>query len=385
MRGAHCVMRWIPVLLLMAFAAEAQEATLDVQDETEPPAEAEAARIDFGPTTGLVYESEAARLELHVFSWLRAQTDTRVGDETDVEATIPIARLALQGSVLDERLFFFFQPELSGTRDDELLDLFVEWVVDERLRLRAGQFRTPFSRAFITPLTNLQLTERGFVVDEFAVGRDTGVMASGSLASGRFAYDLGIFNGAGINDLSGDRDAPLVVARTELRFGDVVPYDQVPSLVLDDPHGLVLALGGSFSRRGITQTAGATRSTTTEQLWNATADVAWMHGPLSVHAEGFWRAAEGSPRPAHAFGAFIQAGLFVVPGRLEAGGRAGWISNGPDVQSYEAFLASYWQYGETQLGQHLKTLLDYRYDSGDSSGLDLRDRHRVTLQTQIFF
>jgi len=40
---------------------------------------------------------------------------------------------------------------------------------------------------------------------------------------------------------------------------------------------------------------------------------------------------------------------------------------------------------ETELGHHLKTLVDYRYDTGSRSGLDLRDRHRVTLQTQLFF
>ena len=192
-------------------------------------------------------------------------------------------------------------------------------------------------------------------------------------------------NGAGINDLSGNRDAPLLVARTELRFGDVIPYDQAPSLVLDDPHGVTLAFGGAFSRPGIVQGAGAAQTTTSEQLGHATAEIAWMHGPLSVHAEGFWRSAQGSPRPPNAFGSFVQAGVFVVPRRVEIGGRAGWLSNGHDVESYEGFLASYWKFGDTWLGHHFKTVLEYRYDSGDPSGVDLRDRHRVTLQNQIFF
>lgn len=367
---------------------------IDVESNALDPT---SARVRLGPTTGLVFESDHSRLAFHVHSWLRAQSDTRVGDETDAEASIPVARFILEGSLLDEKLHLFVQPELAGTRDDELLDLFVEWHFDERLRIRAGQFRTPFSRAFITPLASQQLTERGFVVDQFNIGRDTGAMASGELASGLLHYDLGIFNGAGINDLSGDRDAPLVVARTELRLGDVVPYDQVPSLVLDDPHGVTIAVGGAFGRQGIEiQNPGLAPSTTTETLWNATTDIAWTHGPLSVHAEAFWRRAQGSPRPANAFGVTAQAGLFVVPRRLELGGRGGWISSGglskegasnvgPDVYSAELFLASYWQYGETLLGHHLKTVLDYRYESGDPSSRNLQDRHRVMLQTQIFF
>jgi len=353
--------------------------------------------VRLGPTTGLLFESDHSRLAFHVHSWLRAQSDTRVGDETDVEASIPVARFILEGSLLDEKLHLFVQPELAGTRDDELLDLFAEWHFDEALRVRAGQFRTPFSRAFITALASQQLTERGLVVDQFSIGRDTGVMASGELASGLLHYDLGLFNGAGINDLSGDRDAPTVVARTELRLGDGVPYDQVPALVLDDPHGVAIAVGVAFGRKGIeTRNPGLPPSTTTETLWNATTDVAWMHGPLSVHAEAFWRRANGSPRPTDAFGATAQAGVFVVPRRLELGGRGGWISSGgvskegasnvgPDVYSAELFLASYWQVGQTLLGHHLKTVLDYRYDSGDPPSGGSRDRHRVMLQTQLFF
>lgn len=377
--------------------ADAMDERIGAKDVTPADADPAAARVRLGPTTGLLFESDHSRLAFHVHSWLRAQSDTRVGDETDAEASVPVARFILEGSLLDDKLHFFVQPELAGTRDDELLDLFAEWHFDERLRIRAGQFRTPFSRTFITALASQQLTERGLVVDRFNIGRDTGVMASGELVSGLFHYDLGIFNGAGINDLSGERDAPTVVARTELRLGDVVPYDQVPALVLDDPHGVTIAVGGAFGRKGIeTRSPGLPPSTTTETLWNATSDLAWMHGPLSVHAEAFWRRADGSPRPTNAFGATAQAGLFVVPRRLELGGRGGWISSGglskegasnvgPDVYSGELFLASYWQYGQTLLGHHLKTLLDYRYDSGDPSSGSSRDRHRVMLQTQLFF
>lgn len=368
-----------------------------VSPPVNPGPDPRSARVRLGPTTGLLFESESARLEFHTFSWLRAQSDTRVGDETDVEASVPLARFIIQGSLLDDKLHLFVQPELAGTRDDELLDLFVEWKLDDRLRIRAGQFRTPYSRAFITALSNQQLSQRGFVVDQFRLGRDTGAMASGELASGFFHYDLGIFNGAGINDLSGDRDAPGIVARTELRFGDPVPYDQAPSLALDDPHGVTIDFGGAFARKGIeSRSPGNPPSTTTETLWNAMAGVAWMHGPLSVHAEGFWRRATDSPRPTDVFGAYAQLGLFVVPRQIEVGGRVGWVSSGglskegtsnvgPDIYSYEAFVADYWKYGEMLLGHHLKTVLNYRYDSGDPSSASSRDRHRVILQQQILF
>ncbi len=352
------------------------------------------ARVKFGPTTGLRFDSDTAHLELHTFNWFRATSDSRIGGSTRAQATIPLARLVLQGSVLDPRLSFFFQPEFGANSGGQLLDLFAEWHFDPRIGLRIGQFRTPYSRAYITPLSNIELTERGLVSDEFRLGRDTGAMASGDFASGRLHYDLGLFNAANIDDLAGDRAAPEAVLRTEWRIGTPIPYDQAPSLTLDDPHGLTLGYGGFFSRRGVIQSDGATRVTTTENVYGATTDLAWMRGPLSVHAEAYYRGADHSPRPTQSFGAFVQAGVFVLPRVLEVGGRAGWLTNGHDVESYEAFLAQYWKTDRITFGHHLKTTLDYRYDSGDrptfgsTNGTtkgDLRDRHRAMLQAQVFF
>lgn len=375
-----------------ALHVHAEEPNPATSSDTAPPTND--ARVKFGPTTGLRFDSDSAHLELHTFDWFRATSDSRIGGSTRPQGSVPLARLVLQGSILDPRLSFFFQPEFAGTSAGQLLDLFAEWHFDPRIGLRIGQFRTPYSRAFITPLSNIELTERGLVSDEFRVGRDTGAMASGDFAAGRFHYDLGLFDAANIDDLAGDRAAPEAVLRTEWRIGTPVPYDQAPSLILDDPHGLTLGYGGFFSRRGVTQTDGASRVTTTENLYGATADLAFMHGPLSIQAEAYYRGADHSARPTQSFGAFVQAGVFVVPRSVEIGGRAGWLTNGHDVESYEAFLAHYWKTDRITFGHHLKTTLDYRYDSGDrptfgsTSGTtkgDLRDRHRAILQAQVFF
>ncbi len=372
----------LPLLVLvLCLDAVCVRADDQMYGEPVPEGESENVEVTLGPTTGLVVDAGPSRLELHAYTWLRAETDTRVGDETDLQASVPVGRVILQGSFFDSQLHFFAQPEFGGG-STRLLDLFAEWHVSDALQFRVGQFRTPYSRAFITPLTNLELPTRGLLVDAFGLGRDTGAMASGTLADGGFHYDLAIVNGATINDRDGNRDVPAIVGRTEFRFGEPVPYNQAPSLALEDPRGLTLGLGGAFSRRAVQGAPG----TSTEQLWNAAADLAWMHGPLSVLVEGFWRGAHGSPRPANAFGVYVQSGVFVVPRRLEVGGRAGWLSDGPDVQSYEAFLASYWKVGATLLGHHLKTIFGYRFDSGDTrGGGDLRDRHVVLIQTQLFF
>ena len=236
--------------------ARSDDDTAPVGKETAP--SPGPVQVGFGPTTGLFVESDAGRLELPVFTWLRAQTDTRVSGGTDLAATVPLVRPIRQGSLIDDKLHLFFQPEFGSDENGELLDLFAEWTFDELLRIRAGQFRTPDTRAFITPLSNLQLAERGLVVDQFRLGRDTGAMASGAFASGLLHYDIGAFNGAEMPDLGGDRDSPSVIGRTEIRLGQPVPYDQAPSLTFDDPHGVTFGFGGAYSRRAIKQGSGPT-------------------------------------------------------------------------------------------------------------------------------
>ena len=369
-------MVWILPCASRAGDAENAPAEAATAERADPPL----ARVHLSPESGFVVDSEDARFELHGYGWFRAETDTRVGGESDLTGSIPVARVFSVGSAFDSKLRLFAQTEFAGARVD-FLDLFAEWQFDSAFRLRVGQFRTPYSRAYITPLTNLQMPTRGLVLDHFKLDRDTGAMASGSFASGFFHYDLAVVNGATINTREGDRDAPAVILRTEFRFGDPVPYDQAPSLGLEDPRGLTLGLGGAFSRRAIKGAGGTIR----EENWNAAADLAWMHGPISVRTETFMRASRNSPRVATAFGAFTQLGVFVVPRQVEIGGRAGWLSDGPDIQSYEAFLTTYWKSGDRVLGHHLKAILSYRFDSRSPNGVDARDRHSLLLQAQIFF
>ena len=78
-------------------------------DDTAPPELAAGngsvkARVFFGPMTGLVVEAGDSRLEVHCYTWLRAETDTRVGGETDLEASVAVGRLFLHGSLFDSKL-----------------------------------------------------------------------------------------------------------------------------------------------------------------------------------------------------------------------------------------------------------------------------------------
>lgn len=61
-----------------------------------------------------------------------------------------------------------------------------------------GQFKTPFSRSFLTSSTVLELPERPLVVDALVPNRDIGV-AAGWARPDRVTVQAGVFNGEGVN------------------------------------------------------------------------------------------------------------------------------------------------------------------------------------------
>jgi hypothetical protein len=84
------------------------------------------------------------------------------------------------------------------------------------LAVQAGQFKTPFSRNFVTSLTLIETVDRPSVVDTLATKRDLGAMVE-YLPRPEASLSLGVFNGEGQN-LPANRDSTvLVVSRAVVR------------------------------------------------------------------------------------------------------------------------------------------------------------------------
>ncbi len=130
-----------------------------------------------------------------------------------------LARLALDGRAFDD-WYWKAQVQFNGNTSTlgsspKLVDLFIEWQKYDFLRVKAGQFKNPFT--YENPMHPI---EQGFmsysqVISKFAGfsdragahssnGRDIGVQLQGDFlknASGRnlIHYQVGVFNGQGIN------------------------------------------------------------------------------------------------------------------------------------------------------------------------------------------
>ncbi len=122
-------------------------------------------------------------------------------------------RIGLQGTFY--KYFDFFVEADFGQGAAVLTDGYLDIHYWPELRLRAGQFKVPFSYEELFSDNNIDFVERS-VADNLVPSRDLGAMLHGSLFGGIVSYAGGIFNGSGQNTAetndSKDLAARLVVA-----------------------------------------------------------------------------------------------------------------------------------------------------------------------------
>ena len=144
-------------------------------------------------------------------------------DAVGLTGTINRARLSAAGSVngnVSWRVQGEFRTGSAGRGASvSLQDAYVRWT-RRSLGVQIGQFKTPFTREFITSLAEVETADRAFVVDTLAPKRDIGVMADYAVG-GLATLTAGIFNGDGQNVTANADSSLLGVARATYR---VIPY-----------------------------------------------------------------------------------------------------------------------------------------------------------------
>lgn len=130
------------------------------------------------------------------------------------------ARLAASGSIV-QKVTWRLQGEFrtgsvgTGKASVSLQDAYLRYNPGT-WALQAGQFKTPFTREFITSLADLETADRSTVVDSLAPKRDIGLMGEYNFARVASGY-IGVFNGEGQN-VTGNADSTVLgMARVVVR------------------------------------------------------------------------------------------------------------------------------------------------------------------------
>jgi phosphate-selective porin len=148
-------------------------------------------------------------------------------EKVGLVGSINRARLAASGSVaggITWRIQGEFRTGSVGTGKAtvSLQDAYVRWT-HNLVGVQIGQFKTPFTREFITSLAEVETADRATVVDSLAPKRDIGIMADYSLGK-RASFTAGVFNGEGQNVTANTDSSVMGVAR--------VTYRPIPFLIL---------------------------------------------------------------------------------------------------------------------------------------------------------
>ena len=162
------------------------------------------------------------------YGMLQYQAQDKEDDKSNT-LNLRLARFILDGKIAD----FDWRAQIQGTNAKgpgeptvQLVDLYVEWVKHKEFRVRAGQFKRAFTYENPThPITqgwysyaNVINALSGFgdrTGEKSSGGRDIGIQVQGDLfpnSNGRslFHYQVGVYNGEGINTKDKDNRKDII-------------------------------------------------------------------------------------------------------------------------------------------------------------------------------
>jgi phosphate-selective porin OprO/OprP len=195
------------------------------------------------------------------------------------------ARLALEGKVA--RYYDFkIEGDFADTSSTLLRDFYIRVHRKESFQVAAGQFKEPFSQEELRSDAVQDFVERS-LANNLAPSRSPGIMVSGVLRKGIFEYQLGAFNGKGLQ-ASNSTGTPEGVVR--LRFA---PWKNTKEFWTKG-----LSFGGAYAlgRNSINGTSvrGQTESrsftffspdTVNGPTTRANGELTWVVGPAAVRVE----------------------------------------------------------------------------------------------------
>ncbi|MFN7276934.1 MAG: OprO/OprP family phosphate-selective porin, partial [Betaproteobacteria bacterium] len=203
-------------------AAARAERRTRVQKEALDAQKAEAAKERFNGrwNNGLVFETPDRRTTFSLGG--RVHADYRYFEEDTAASTFDIRRayLTLQGK-WNEWLTW----DLTGDFAQSTNALDVGWINaawSDKLQVRAGQFKMPFSLEELTSSRFIDFQERSFV-NRLAPAKERGVMVHGVPYTG-LTYAVALSNGQGknTNETSPNFDSPDVIGRATVNVAELL-------------------------------------------------------------------------------------------------------------------------------------------------------------------
>jgi phosphate-selective porin OprO/OprP len=253
-------------------------------------------------------------------------------DSADLSTDTTRRRIGVDGSI-GKRVDFAIERELDG--DHPWRDVYGDVRLQKTLRLRAGQFKVPFSLEETTGVKHLDFVDRSLAATQLAPGRDVGVMAHGRVWRKRLEYEGGVFRRDGDGPSLRHPERTYGTTTTAGRLS-MEPFASAKRSI-GDLH-VAFAATTSSLQEGISNLRGRTASG--DRFFPATywasgrrqrtgIEARWRPGPFSVTAEYMrvtdqrrGQALDGSDLAALTASGWYVAGVWRVPRALGPGGHS---------------------------------------------------------------
>jgi phosphate-selective porin OprO/OprP len=264
---------------------------------------------------------------------------------------------------------------VSSTRSNSpvLEDAQVEYMKNPLAVPWIGQGKAFFGRQQLTSSGRQQFVDRSNVDTRFSAGRDQGIGLTGSTEAKTFEYNLGVYNGNGINQSTNDNEDYLTVGR--IVWTPLGEY-KLEESSLDYPASPRLALGVS----GYQNTIGT--GTGERDITRLNGEFAFKVSGLNMVGEYYTEESEPLTGPSlDTDGYYYQLGYLFPNNKLELAGRYGVIS--PDValdsDQIETRLGLSYYFSKTH-----EYKLQADYGQLEDEARNVKDKE-ARLQLQLWF
>ena len=259
------------------------------------------------------------------------------------------AEVILEGHAVSP--LFEYRLQLDAAEPQPLEDAFVQYRMTRSVAVRAGQFKLPYGLQNLYWTGALEFVDVAEPTAAFSPGWDRGIEVVGRPLAGRLQYQLAVQNGAGAN-LPNDNVDLAYAARIV-----AAPFGPLPETEGDiEGHEKPLVSGGlsgfynlvptdillrSPNDLGVTNDVDGDHRVDNVAVWQGNAELRAIWRGASVQAEWFGRiedfgaASTFNHFKSRLWGVYVQAAYFVIPHRLQVGGRA----SGTDLPLYGQTLA----------------------------------------------
>src|SRR6185295_13326213 len=204
------------------------------------------ASLALGAETGFQFQSADGRHQMEINNRVQVRFTQANPDVGDSEGAFRIRRykFKIDGKVYDHWKFRlqvnFASGSVAGENEKLLEDAYFQYTAKHWIQPWLGQGKAWFGRQELTSSGKQQFVDRSIASERFAASRQTGVGIVGQNSEKTFEYDLGVFNGEGINKKDNPGGDYMVVARAVyMPFGEY----KLEESALDAPESSKLSVG----------------------------------------------------------------------------------------------------------------------------------------------